>query len=214
MNAGAKKITFESFPGQGSADKYIGSYEVMVDDFNRLDELKRKIGKAILYQPDFKQQVQIRSIKDNERDLFVWLSFLDINMAIVISLMLIIGIINMGSALLVMILVRTNFIGIFKSMGATNWSIRKVFLVHFGRLIVKGMIWGNGIGFGLCLLQYYFKIIPLDPKIYYLTTVPITINWWMVIGLNVLTLVICLSALIIPSYLISKISPSKSIRFR
>lgn len=214
LKAGAKTITFESFPGQSSADEYIGSYEVMVDDFDHLDELKRSIGKAILFNPDFKQQVQIKSIKDNQRDLFVWLSFLDINMAIVIFLMLIIGIINMGSALLVMILVRTNFIGVFKSMGATNWLIRKVFLVHFGRLIVKGMLWGNLIGFGLCLLQYYFEIIPLDPKIYYLNTVPIAMNGWMVIGLNVLTVVICLSALVIPSFLISKISPSKSIRFR
>lgn len=214
INAGVKTLHFESFPGKSSSGAYVGSYEVTVSDFDQLTDLKRKISKSVLFNPKFNQQVQVKSIKDQQQDLFVWLSFLDINMAIVIFLMLVIGIINMGSALLVMIMVRTNFIGVLKSMGAKNWLIRKVFLVHFGKLILKGMIYGNGIGFGLCLLQQQFNIVPLDPKIYYLSTVPISLNWWMVIALNVVTIVVCLAALIVPSYVISKISPAKSIRFR
>jgi lipoprotein-releasing system permease protein len=214
INAGFKQLKFESFPGKSSSSAYVGSYEVTVADFDNLTDLKRKISKTVTFNPALSQQVQVKSIKDQQQDLFVWLSFLDINMAIVIFLMLVIGIINMGSALLVMILVRTNFIGVLKSLGAKNWLIRKVFLVHFGKLIFKGMMVGNTIGFGLCFLQQQFNIVPLDPKIYYLSTVPISMNWWMVLVLNVTTISVCLAALIIPSYVISKISPSKSIRFR
>jgi lipoprotein-releasing system permease protein len=135
-------------------------------------------------------------------------------MAIILILMLIIGIINMGSALLVMILVRTNFIGVMKSIGANNWTIQKLFVVQGGRLILKGMIWGNLIGVGLSLLQIQFGILKLDPKVYYLTQVPIYLDPFKLIVLNGLTLVICVLALLIPSIVITRISPAKAIRFR
>jgi lipoprotein-releasing system permease protein len=186
----------------------------MISDFEALEKVKRSVQKAVVFNPNFSQTVQVKSIKDNQRDLFVWLSFLDINMAIVLLLMLVIGIINMGSALLVMILLRSSFIGVFKAMGATNWQLRKVFLVHFGKLILKGMVWGNIIGVGICLLQANFQLIPLDPKIYYLDAVPVSISVLSIIGLNVLTLIICLSALLIPSYLVAKIAPSKAMRMK
>lgn len=214
LNAGSKQLDIESFPGKGSYQQYIGSYEVSVDDFTDLDNLKKRVQKAVILNPDFQQQVQVKSIKDNQHDLFVWLGFLDLNMLIVITLMLIIGIINMGSALLVIILVRSNFIGVMKALGATNWTLRKIFLAHVGQMILKGMFWGNLIGFGMCWLQDVFSIVPLDPKIYYLNAVPIALNWWFVIALNLVTIVICLLALLIPSMLISRISPAKTIKFR
>lgn len=185
-----------------------------VEDFSNIENQKDKIEKAVLFNPDFRQQVKVSSIKDNQRDLFVWLSFLDVNLAIVLLLMLIIGIVNMGSALLVLILVRTNFIGILKALGASNLFVRKVFLVHTGRLILRGMIWGNVVGIGLCWLQYQFHIVPLDPKVYYLNTVPIEFNLMKIIGLNVVTLGVCLLALFVPSLLISRINPARSIRFK
>lgn len=214
INAGAKKIRFSATPGKGSFSNYVGSYELMISDFEALEKVKHSVQKAVVFNPNFAQTVQVKSIKDNQRDLFVWLSFLDINMAIVLLLMLVIGIINMGSALLVMILLRSSFIGVFKAMGATNWQLRKVFLVHFGQLILKGMVWGNIIGVGICLLQANFQLIPLDPKIYYLDAVPVSISVLSIIGLNVLTLIICLSALLIPSYLVAKIAPSKAMRMK
>lgn len=214
INAGGKQLEFHSIPGNGSFQKYIGAYEVSITDIDQLDEVKKRMMKAVMLNPDFQQQVQVKSIKDLHEDLFVWLGFLDINMLIIIVLMLIIGIVNMGSALLVIILVRTNFIGIMKAMGAKNGQLRKIFLAHVGSMIVRGMIWGNLIGFGLCLAQDIFHIIPLDPKVYYLNSVPISLSWWMVIVLNATTIIVCLLALFIPSILISRISPSKSIRFR
>lgn len=214
LNAGSKIVELESFPGHGSYREYIGSYELSVADFSDIENQKYKIKKAVEFNPDFRQQVKVNSIKDNQRDLFVWLSFLDVNLAIVLTLMLIIGIVNMGSALLVLILVRTNFIGILKAMGASNLFVRKVFLVHTGQLILKGMIWGNVIGIGLCWLQYQFHIIPLDAKVYYLNTVPIEFSIWKIAALNIITLGVCLLALFIPSLLISRINPAKSIRFK
>ncbi len=214
LNAGEKQLDIESFPGHGSFQNYVGAYEIMLGDFEQLEEIKKNISKLVVLNPDLEQQVQVNSIKDQQMDLFTWLSFLDINMVIVLILMLVIGIINMGSALLVMILVRTNFIGILKSLGASNWTIRKIFLVHMSGFIFRGMVWGNVIGIGFCLLQEYFSILPLDPKIYYLNSVPILINVWMILLLNAITILVCFSALIIPSVLISRISPAQSIRFR
>lgn len=214
LSSGTKTVEIESFPGKGSYQNYISSYELSVEDFSDIENQKYKIKKAVLFNPDFQQQVKVSSIKDNQRDLFVWLSFLDVNLAIVLILMLVIGIVNMGSALLVLILVRTNFIGILKALGASNLFVRKVFLVHTGQLILKGMLWGNLIGIGLCWLQYQFQIIPLDPKVYYLNTVPIEFNLLKIGLLNVITLGVCLVALFVPSLLISRINPAKSIRFK
>ena len=214
VKAGAKTVDLEFFPGHGSYREYVGSYELSVADFSDIENQKEKIRKAVMFNPDFRQQVKVNSIQDNQRDLFVWLSFLDVNLAIVLILMLIIGIVNMGSALLVLILVRTNFIGVLKAMGASNLFVRKVFMVHTGQLILKGMIWGNVIGIGLCWLQYQFQIIPLDPKVYYLNTVPIEFSLWKIGALNIITLSVCLLALFIPSLLISRINPAKSIRFK
>lgn len=214
IDGGEKKIRVESIPGKGSEENYIGSYEILVSDWEKLDEIKRNVSKTVLFQPDFQQQVQVKSIKDHQNDLFVWLGFLDLNMAIILVLMLIIGIINMGSALLVMIIVRTNFIGIFKALGATNWNIREIFIIQAASLILKGMFWGNVIGIGFCYLQQTTGILSLDPKVYYLDQVPISINWWTILGLNVLTLTICLLALLIPSVVITRIRPSKAIRFK
>jgi lipoprotein-releasing system permease protein len=209
-----KTVDLEFFPGKGSYREYVGSYELSVADFSDIENQKQTIRKAVEFNPDFRQQVQVNSIKDNQRDLFVWLSFLDVNLAIVLILMLVIGIVNMGSALLVLILVRTNFIGILKALGADNLFVRKVFLVHTGQLILKGMIWGNIVGIGLCWLQYQFHLIPLDAKVYYLNTVPIEFSIWKIALLNIITLGVCLAALFVPSLLISRINPAKSIRFK
>ncbi|MDH4472116.1 MAG: ABC transporter permease [Fluviicola sp.] len=214
LNAGSKTLTFQSIPGKGSFHHYIGSYELMVKDWNQLDYMKEKLSKTVHFTNQSQAQLEVKSIKDHQKELFVWLGFLDINMAIILILMLVIGIINMGSALLVMILVRTNFIGVMKSIGATNWLIQKLFVVQGGRLILKGMIWGNLIGIGLSLLQMQFGILKLDAKVYYLTQVPIYLDPFKLIVLNGLTLIVCVLALLVPSIVITRISPAKTIRFR
>jgi lipoprotein-releasing system permease protein len=200
--------------GKGTWHKYIAGYEVQLNDWNDHDKLKSELAKHLEMKPtENGDLITVKSIIEQEQDLFNWLSFLDINVAIILSLMIIIGIINMGSALLVMIVVRTNFIGILKSMGATDWSIRKIFIFQAGRLILKGMIYGNLFGLLLYYLQASFGIIKLDPTVYYLSQVPMQLSVIQWLLLNVVSFTVCISALLIPSIVISRISPIKSIKF-
>lgn len=208
------QIVVQSRPGNGSWKNYIGAYELTISNWDELDKVHEATQRKVLFQPEFNQQVSVKSIKEQHQELFVWLGFLDLNMGIVLLLMLLIGIINMGSAFLVMIVVKTNFIGIFKSIGATNKLIRRVFIVQAGRLILKGMFWGNAIGILICGSQAIFKWMPLDPKVYYLDAVPMQLNVFILIGLNILTLLICLMALLLPALVIARIVPAKTIRFK
>ena len=127
--------------------------------------------------------------------------------------MIAVSTINMVVALLVLILERTQMIGILKSLGANNWSIRKIFIYNAAYLIGRGLLYGNIIGIGLLLIQKYFGVIKLNPESYYVNEAPVDINLIFILGLNLGTIAVCLIILLIPSYLITKISPSKSIRF-
>lgn len=209
-----KEIHFKLEAGKGSFRNYIGAFEVNFKSWENFDQNILNLKKRINFNPtNKKQSLTASSLKENQEEIFVWLAFLDINVWIIIVLMLIIGIINMGSAMLVMILIKTPFIGLMKSLGATNWSIRKIFLIQVAYLILKGMFWGNLIGIGACLLQEHFHIIKLNPEVYYLNAVPIDLSITSILWINGLTLIVCLSAMLIPSYVISKISPAKSIKF-
>jgi len=214
IEASQKTILFEAINGKGSSHNYVGGFEVMLNDWKTLDETFKKIRKKIDFVPNqFDELLMTTSIKNNQREIFVWLDFLDINVVIILVLMILIGIINMGSALLVLILIRSNFIGMMKAMGATNWSIRKIFLIQATFLISRGMLWGNIIGVGICLAQKYFGIFKLNPEVYYLSEVPIelTLSHWLILNLG--TLLVCVLALILPSIVITRISPVKAIKF-
>lgn len=214
LQASQKEITFEQIDGKGSFQQYVGGFEVNVRNWNSLPELHSRLKKQIEFIPSLANETfSVRSIMENENDIFVWLGFLDLNVLIILTLMILIGIINMGSALLVLILVRSNFIGMMKAMGATNWMIRKVFLYQAGFLILRGIIIGNVVGIGLIGLQYFFQILKLNPDVYYLDTVPIDLDLWAFLSLNAGTLLVCLAALIIPSYAITRINPVKAIKF-
>ena len=214
IDDGTKRLIIEATDGKGSYENYISGFEITVKDWSELDEVlaRTKSRVEMILMPNG-EVLKATSIIENQPDIFVWLGFLDLNVIIILVLMILIGIINMGSALLVLILIRSNFIGMMKAMGATNWSIRKIFLIQAGFLIGRGMLWGNLIGLGICLAQKYFGLLPLDPEVYYLSQVPIEINVWHWILLNVGTLVVCLSALIIPSMVIARINPVKAIKF-
>ena len=200
--------------GNGTWRNYIAGYEIHLDNWEDHDKVKNEISKKLEMKPTENGDIiSIKSILEEERDLFNWLSFLDINVAIIITLMIIIGIINMGSALLVMIIVRTNFIGILKAIGAKNWSIRKIFILQASHLILRGMLYGNAIGIILCFLQSRFGLIKLDPVVYYLSQVPIELTFKHWFLLNLVSFIVCVSALLIPSIIISRIRPIKSIKF-
>jgi lipoprotein-releasing system permease protein len=157
--------------------------------------------------------LESKNIKEINPEIFNWLGFLDMNIAVIITLMIIVSLINMVTSLLVLILEKTNMIGILKAIGATNWSIRKIFLYNAFYLLLKGLIYGNVIGLIFVFIQKYTSILKLDAQVYYLDTVPVSINIWYILGINVLTVLTTMIILIVPSYLVTKISPVKAIKF-
>jgi len=192
----------------------ISGLEVLINDFNRIDEVGDKVYDATANQftPDGKAYSS-QTIKQITPQVFSWLDLLDMNVWVILFLMLSVSGFNMISGLLILILERTNMIGILKSLGATNWSIRKIFLYHSAFLIGQGMLWGNIIGLSLCAIQYFTGVIPLDAQAYYVATVPIAFNWLYILLLNLGTLVASFLMMVGPSYLITKISPAKIIRY-
>jgi lipoprotein-releasing system permease protein len=196
-----------------SPDSFSG-LEVLITDFNRIDEVGDAVYGATANR--FNKEgaaFSTQTIKQLNPQIFSWLDLLDMNVWVILILMLAVAGFNMISGLLILILERTNMIGILKSMGATDWSVRKIFLYHSFFLIGKGMLWGNVIGLSLCAIQYFTGVVPLDPEAYYVATVPIIFNWLYIILLNVGTLAASLLMMIGPSYLITKITPAKIIRY-
>lgn len=189
-----------------SADQVSG-FEVFIEDFDQLALKEREVYESI------DSSLNSISISDKNHNLFEWLDMFDINIRLIIIIMIIISGINMITALLVLILERTQMIGILKSLGNSNKSLQKIFLYNAAYLIIKGLFWGNLIGIGLLLIQKYFGIISLDPEHYFVNKAPVYINFTYILALNLGTLILCLIMLIIPTFMISKINPVKSIKF-
>ncbi|MDG1475985.1 MAG: FtsX-like permease family protein [Vicingaceae bacterium] len=185
----------------------VGGFEVLIDDYSKLDEMGQYVYDNIDYS------LHATTIKEQHPDIFSWLDLQDYNVNVIIILMIVVAVINIISALLILILERTNMIGILKALGMPNWNVRKIFLYNAIYLIVKGIIWGNVIGISLCLLQQYFGFLTLPEESYYVSEVPIEMNFLNILLLNIGTLLVCVLMLLIPSYVITKISPVKAIRF-
>ncbi|HMR17392.1 MAG TPA: ABC transporter permease [Mariniflexile sp.] len=188
-------------------DDQIGNFEVFIDNYDELPQ------KGIEIYQNTPSTFNTQTITEKYASVFEWIHIFDKNIYGIIGIMILVAGINMITALLVLILERTQMIGILKALGSNNWSIRKLFLYNAGYLIVLGLFWGNLIGLGLLLAQKYFKLFPLDPSVYYVTEAPVYISFGYVLALNVGTLVLCLLMLLVPSYIITKISPVKAIRF-
>lgn len=188
--------------------------ELMLADFNRVEPMNWQLGSLLDRTEDsYGEEYFVQSVVDTNPGLFAWLDVLDMNVWLILSLMLGVSAFTMISGLLILILERTQFIGILKALGASNLSVRKIFL-RFALLIVcKGMFWGNVIALGLCALQKGTGWITLDPQNYYLDTVPIAFNWGGIVMVNVVMFVLSALVLIVPSGLISRIHPTKAMRF-
>ncbi|RYD83877.1 MAG: ABC transporter permease, partial [Sphingobacteriales bacterium] len=186
----------------------IGGYEVRVSDFDKLAKADEFLEKAM--------PIRLKSytIFESYPTIFEWLNMLDVNDRVMLVLLVLVAVINMISALLIMILERTAMIGIFKAMGASNWDIQKIFLYNAFYLIGLGLLCGNLFGLGISYFQFKTHFFTLDPASYYMSFVPIQVGWTDVVVLNIGTLVICIIVLIIPSTLVTKISPVKAIRFK
>jgi len=189
-----------------SADQ-VGAFEIFVKDFDLIKETGN-----IIYE-ETSSSLDTKTIIEKYSYIFDWLQLFDFNIIVILAVMIIVATINMVVALLVLILERTQMIGILKAVGANNWSVRKIFLYNAFYLIVRGLFWGNLIGISLLLIQQHFGVIQLNPENYYVNQAPVYINWIYVILLNLLTIAVCFIVLLIPSYIITKISPVKAIRF-
>ncbi|HAQ20251.1 MAG TPA: ABC transporter permease [Prolixibacteraceae bacterium] len=192
----------------------VSGFEILVNDFKTLSDQERAVHNLLLRNTAADSPVlQVVSIKEKYRHIFDWLSLLDMNVWVILALMVLVAGFNMVSGLLVVILERAQMIGILKAMGAQNWSIRKVFLYFSVLLILKALVIGNILGVGICLIQQYTHVLKLDPTSYYLEYVPINLNMWHLVLLNLGTMVITMLMLLLPSYFITKVSPEKIIRF-
>ncbi|NDW18560.1 ABC transporter permease [Dysgonomonas sp. 216] len=192
----------------------VSGIELYVKDFDKLDDIAMDMYFDMAsYRDREGNAFMTRSVKNIVPAIFSWLNVIDMNVWIIIILMLAVSGFTMISGLLILILERTNMIGILKAMGAKNVSIRKVFLYVSSFLILKGMFWGNLIALSICFIQKYCGILKLDPATYYISEVPIHLNVWYILLLNLGAFLVSLLMMVGPSYLIARISPAKSIRF-
>ncbi|NJK96948.1 MAG: ABC transporter permease [Bacteroidales bacterium] len=192
----------------------ITGYEIALTNFRKIDEVHHKIISSVglKLNPDG-SGLKVTDIKEKYTQIFDWLNLQNMNVWIILALMLLVAGFNMISGLIILILERTNMIGLLKSIGADNVFIGRIFLVQSAFLIGKGLIWGNLIGIAVCLLQFHFHLIPLDQGSYFLDSVPINLNIFHILLLNIGTAVLIMSILIIPSLIISRITPENTLRF-
>jgi len=198
----------------GWRDDQVSGFEVFIRDFDKLDEMTAEVKDAIGYKiTEEDTKFKVTNIRMRYPQIFDWLNFQDINVIIIILLMLIVAGFNMISGLLILILEKTNMIGVLKSLGAEDITLRRVFLYQAAYLIGKGLFWGNFIGIGLAYLQLKTGVIKLDPSSYYIKTVPVNLELTHILLLNAGTMAAIIIMLLVPSKLISRISPVKAIRF-
>lgn len=186
----------------------IGNFEVFIDDYSQLEAKRDEI--------DFYKTptLNTQTVVEKYATIFEWIGIFDKNVYGIIGIMILVAGINMITALLVLILERTQMIGILKALGSNNWSIQKLFLYNASYLIILGLFWGNLIGLTLLFVQDYFQILEFpNPKDYYMKTVPIYFNFGYIVALNIGTFLLCIIILLVPSFVITKITPIKAIRF-
>ncbi len=188
-------------------ENQIGAFEVFVNDFDKIIP----IGQEVYNETG--STLDTQTIREKYASIFEWLDLFDFNIIMIIGIMILVAGINMITALLVLILERTQMIGILKALGSSDWSVRKIFLYNAMYLIGVGLFWGNVIGIGLLLIQKYGKVFKLNPDTYYVNEAPVYLNWNYILILNGGTFLLCLLMLLIPSFIIAKISPVKAIRF-
>lgn len=192
----------------------VSGVELEIKDYTRKEEIKELLRDKIDMKTDsYGSTYYVQSIEEMNPQIFAWLDLLDLNVWVILILMIGVAGFTMISGLLILILERTNMIGIYKALGADNWAIRKIFLSFSVFLIGRGMLWGNLIGVTFIVLQSQFHLFKLDPATYYVDVVPVEFSLWLYLLLNVCTLIVSVGMLVGPSYLITRIHPAKSIRF-
>lgn len=189
--------------------------EILVDNIRRLEEVADRIYFATVRQMDENgyHVYYVQTLMEQNPAIFAWLDLLDMNVIVIIILMLLVAGFNIVSGLIILILEGVQLIGTLKALGADNRFVQRIFLAQAALLIGKGVIWGNILGLGIAAIQYWGHLIPLDATVYYVNFVPVSFAWGWLIALNVLTIVLSLLILLLPSMIITKISPAKVMHF-
>jgi lipoprotein-releasing system permease protein len=187
----------------------VGGYEVMVDSYKEMDNVA-----DALYAHVLPQNLTASTIHQIYPNIFDWLNLQNMNELIIIIIMAVVAFINMVTAMLILILERTNMVGILKSLGMRNWSLQKIFIYQAGYIVVTGLLIGNVIGLCLGWIQKATGFLKLNEATYYMPVVPIDFKWWQIVCIDLGTLLVCLLVLIIPSLIIRRISPVKAVQFR
>ena len=193
----------------GWKEDQIAGFEVFTDDLKDLETIQ-----SYIYTELIPNDLSSQTIRSEEPAIFDWLDLQDVNETVILILMLVVSIINMVTALLILILERTNMIGTLKSLGTTNWRVQQIFLYYGALIIVVGLVIGNIVGLGLGWLEQKFKFIHLSEVDYYLSYAPIHFDFWTILALNIGTLVITTLFLLLPTFMILSITPVKAIRFK
>ena len=196
------------------ANTYSG-VEILVEDIKALDETADAIYFATVnhLDEDGYHVYYVQTLREQNPAVFAWLDLLDMNVIVIIVLMLLVAGFNIVSGLIILILDGIQLIGTLKALGADNRFVQRIFLTQAALLIGKGMLWGNILGLGLAALQYFGHWIPLEAATYYVSYVPIAFDWFWIITLNILTIVVSLLILLLPSMIVAKISPAKVMHF-
>jgi lipoprotein-releasing system permease protein len=198
----------------GWKEDQVSGFEIFIKDFDKLDDMTSAVRDAVGYKIlENEEKFKVTNIRIKYPQIFDWLNFQDINVMIIIFLMLIVAGFNMISGLLILILEKTNMIGVLKALGSNDVTIRRIFLYQAAWLIGKGLFWGNLIGIGLAFLQLKTGLVSLDPTSYYIKTVPVNLQLTHILLLNAGTMVAILIMLLVPSNLISRITPVKAIKY-
>lgn len=189
-------------------------FEISIKDFSQVDEVTQRLGDKINRRYDRNGSFYgVFSIKQLAPSIFAWLGVLDMNVIMILILMICVASFTVMSGMLIIMLERINMIGILKALGATNYSIRKIFINFSAMLVGRGLLWGNVVGLALCALQYYFHIVKLDPTVYYVGYVPIQFNWILFLAVNAVTIAISLLVILGSSYLMSLGKPAQTMRY-
>ena len=194
---------------KGWKENEVSLIEIKVSDFSNINHVRNNIEVSV---EDYYNK-NVISIMDLHPQIFDWLQLQDVNVRVIIVLMLVVALVNVITSLLILILEKIKFIGILKSLGISNWSIRKIFIYNAMYLSSKGVLFGNLIAFLLLFIQYYFQIISLNPETYYMEIVPVSFDIFSFFMLNIGILIACFVAMIVPTIIITKISVVKAVRF-
>jgi len=186
----------------------VEGYEVLINDFKNIDQIAEKVYNSSGYN------LNTRTVKEVHPEIFDWLSLTDMNVIVIIVIIALISSVTMISVLLILILEKTNMIGLLKSMGMSNRSVRKIFIYNAIYIVSKGLLIGNLIAISLGMVQQKFGIFKLDQVSYYLKTIPVNLNISNILIINTASILLCIIVLTLPSYIISRITPIKAIRYK